>query len=750
MGGPAGETQVKDTMAKIGNVGTAVPAAGDEDDSIDIALLVSQLWAGKFLITLCAVLGIGAGVFIFTNTPKTFQADALLQLESKSGQMGLSTAMLGLIDPGLMGSGSVTITEIEIIGSRLVLGQVVAALHLDWQAAPVLLPVIGVAVQRYDLPLPDLEMLRPYARRLETIELNLLQVEPDWIDQPIVLTITGDGAFEVTVPNGSVLPGRVGETLHNPEKTFALRVQVLSGAVGRQFVLQQRGELITIADLRSILTVAEKGRGSGILLLSYTAATKRDAQRALNAITEAYVQQNISRGMADADSSLQFLDSQLPIAEKTVRDAEEVLNAYRRQAQVVDLSFESQSVLTQVERINTELQELQGQEDEIKQRYTPNHPVYQLLLNNRARLEAQLADLTAEADSLPETQRNIVNMTRDLEVAQQSLFQLQSRAQGAQVMRASKIGSVRIIDMAQAADLPIAPRASLILALGMLLGGMVGVALVFVRAWQRRGVQDAEQIEQLGLPVFATVNYVAQSDMTRRKKGDRPPLVAITDPRNIAVEAFRSLRTSLHFGMLDAPTNALVLTSATPDAGKSFTAANLAVVMAQGGQRVCLIDADLRRGHLRKFFDKPKNTPGLAEYLGEEKTLDEVLLPSSVAGLSFICTGRYPPNPTDLLLRSRMQGLLALLAPRFDMVIIDTPPVLAVTDPVVLGRIAGAILLVARHDITTIAEIEATRRTLESAGLKITGAVLNGYDPRKAGAGRYGYSYRYDYKQRAD
>ena len=746
MVGPAGEIQVKDTMAKIGSVGTAAPA-GDDDDSIDIARLLLQLWAGKVLITLCAVLGIGAGIFHFTNTPKTYQADALLQLESKGGKMGLPTQLLGLTD-----TSPESVTEIEIVRSRLVLGQAVAALNLDWLAAPVLLPVIGVALQRYDLPLPDLKILRPYARRLETIELNLLQVEPGWISQPIGLTITGDGAFEVTVPNGSVLPGRVGETLHNPEKTFGLRVQVLTGAVGRQFVLQQRGELITIADLRSNLTVEEKGKGSGILLLSYTAANKRDAQRVLNAIAEAYVQQNISRGTADADSGLQFLDSQLPIAEKTVRAAEEALNAYRRQAHVVDLSFESQSMLTQVERVNTALQELQGQEDKIKQRYTPNHPVYQQLLNDRARLEAQLADLTVEADSLPETQRNIVNMTRDLELAQQNLIQLQSRAQEVQVMRASKIGSVRIIDLAQAADRPIAPRASLVLALGMLLGGMGGVILVLLRAWLRRGVQRAEQIEQLGLPVYATVNYVPQSDMRRRKKADKPPLVALIDPGNVAVEAFRSLRTSLHFGMLDASANSLVLTSSTPGVGKSFIAANLAVVMAQGGQRVCLIDADLRRGHLRKFFDKPKNTPGLAEYLGEEKTLDEVLLDSSVAGLSFICPGRYPPNPTDLLLRSRMQGLLALLAAQFDMVIIDTPPVLAVTDPVVLGRIAGAILLVARHDVTPIAEIEATRRTLESAGLKITGAVLNGYDPRKAGAGRYGYryDYRYDYKQRTD
>jgi len=735
---------MKDMTAGIGSIGTAA-GAGDQDDSIDIGRLLVQLWAGKFLIILCAVLGISAGVLIFTDTPKTFQADALLQLESKGGQIGLPTELLGLT-----GDTPESTTAIEIVRSRLVLGQARAALNLDWRAAPVLLPVIGVAVQRYDLPLPDLEMLRPYARRLETIELNLLQVEPGWVGKPIMLTVTGEGAYEVTLPNGAVLPGRVGETLQNPEKTFGLRLEVLTGAMGRQFVIQQRGELGTIAGLRNNLTVAEKGKGSGILLLSYRAANKRDAQRALNAIAEAYLQQNISRGTADADSGLQFLDSQLPIAEKAFRDAEEALTAYRRQAQVVDLTFESQAMLTQAERINTELQELQRQEDEIKQRYTPNHPVYQQLLNNRARLEAQLADLTTESDSLPEIQRNIVNMTRDMELAQQNLIQLQSRAQEVEVMRASKIGSVRIIDRAQAADLPIAPRASLILALGMLLGGMVGVALVFVRAWLRRGVQSAGQLEQLGLPVFATVNYVASSDMKRSRRSDSWPLVAITDPGNIAVEAFRSLRTSLHFGMLDAPTNALVIISPAPGAGKSFTAANLAVVMAQGGQRVCLIDADLRRGQLRKFFGKPKNTPGLAEYLGEEKTLDEVLLDGPVAGLSFISSGRYPPNPTDLLLRSRMHELLALLAPRFDMVILDAPPVLAVTDPVVLGRIAGAILLVARFDSTQIAEIEATRRTLETAGLKITGAVLNGYDPRKAGTSRYGYSYRYDYKQRAD
>jgi tyrosine-protein kinase Etk/Wzc len=281
---------------------------------------------------------------------------------------------------------------------------------------------------------------------------------------------------------------------------------------------------------------------------------------------------------------------------------------------------------------------------------------------------------------------------------------------------------------------------------------MVGIGNVLLRNWLRRGVQGADQIEQLGLPVFATVNYVAGADTSRSRKSDRHPILAIQDPTSLAIEAFRSLRTSLHFGMLDAPTKSLVMTSSAPGVGKSFTSANLAVVMAQGGQRVCLIDGDLRRGHLRKFFNQPKNTPGLAQYLAEEKTLAEVMIQGPVEGLSFIGTGRFPPNPAELLMRPRMTELLALLDKEFDLILIDTPPVLAVTDPAVLGHIAGGTLIVARYGVTQIGEIEATQRTLEGAGVKITGAVLNGYEPTNTSGYRYryNYSYRYEYRSKSE
>ena len=592
--------------------------------------------------------------------------------------------------------------------------------------------------------LPDLDS---YAQPDTQISLDLLQVGSDWIQSPITLTIAGQGVFSIILPSGETLSGRVGVLVTNADKTFALRVGTLTGAVGREFIIMQRDEASTIAALRNALTVMEKGRGSGILQLQYKSGNPDDAKRVLNAVSEAYVRQNIDRGVANADSGLDFLNTQLPIAEKEVRKAERELNNFRRQAEVVDLSFESSSLLTGLESINTDLQSLAVQEDEIKQRYTQNHPVYQQLLNKRLRLEAQMALLREETDALPETQRKIVNMSRNLEVAQEIYNSLQSQVQSTQVIRASNIGSVRIIDLAQAINEPISPRGSRILALCFVLGGIVGMGSVFLRSWLRRGVQGAEQIEQLGLPVFATVNYVPSVDSSLKKKNEKHLILALDDPANLATEAFRSLRTSLHFGMLDARSKSIVITSAAPSAGKSFAAVNLAVVLAQGGQRVCLIDADLRRGHLRKYFNQPKNAHGLSQYLAEEKSLDEVLHKGPIDGISFIGSGRFPPNPADLLLRPKLLEMLACLEEDFDVILIDTPPVMAVTDPAIVGRIAGGTLIVARYGITQLAEIQATQHTLEGAGVKIIGAILNGYDPNHTGSRyRYNYSYRYEYR----
>jgi tyrosine-protein kinase Etk/Wzc len=341
----------------------------------------------------------------------------------------------------------------------------------------------------------------------------------------------------------------------------------------------------------------------------------------------------------------------------------------------------------------------------------------------------------------------VFNLTRNLEVAQNVYLSLLSRQQELQVVQASVIGNVRVLDQAFASPNPIAPRKSLILSVSLTLGFVFGVAIVLIRRLFNVGVDGAEDIEKLGLAVFATVG---ETEHTVSASGrSTMPILAIDHPTDLSVEALRSLRTSLHFGLLDAKTRSVLITSAAPEAGKGFTAVNLAVVSAQAGQRVCLIDGDLRRGYLRKYFNIERNAPGLAEYLAGDVPLAQALRSGPVAGLSVMTTGKLPPNPSELIMRQSFSDLMVELDRDFDLILVDAPPTLAVTDPVIMGRSVGATIMIVRHRKTAIGEVEAVMRTFENAGGRIAGAVLNGVVTDRLAYGNryYYYNRRYTYKK---
>ena len=722
------------------------PAALD-DDEIDFGQLVVTLWKGKVLIALTTALGIAAGAFVIANTNPTFQADALLQLEEKTGALALPSSLTAMVD-----NDPRSVTEIEILRSRMVLGQAVADQNLDWRVEPEIAPVIGTMLSRYRFPLIDALIPDFFIRPGESLALEHLVVPPNWLNREMELVVLNGQAFHLSLPDGSRVDGVVGERLTIEEAGFSITIQSMTAPSGRRFTIQQLDEIRAIDSLRRRLGISERGRASGILETRLTGEDRPGNVRALNAIIQAYLRQNVARSAAEAESSLAFIREQLPQAERNLREAEAALNAFRQQQVTIDLTLETQTILGQITRIEGELAELQRREDELRQRYTPAHPTYRALLDDRQRLEAWLAELREQVGALPETQRQILNLTRGVELAQRIYTELLTRAQEVEVLRASTIGNVRIVDAAAAGPLPIAPRKALILALAMVLGAMAGVALVLIRNWMRKGVQDGSELEKLGLPVFATINYNKAADTGGKRKG-KLPILAIEETADLTVEALRSLRTSLHFGMLDARTPTLCVTSAHPEAGKSFLALNLAVVAAQSGQRVCLIDADLRRGQLRRYFDVPRNHPGLAEVIAGTAPADQTLIQGPVENLCFLPTGRYPPNPSELLMRAEFSRLVDWCGQNFDLAIFDAAPALAVTDPVIVARNTGATIFVARHDITHPGEVEATIKTFSAAGLRLSGAVLNGFDPRKA-RGRYGYGYgygygyRYDYKQR--
>lgn len=722
---------------------TEVRAEEPQNSEIDLGALITTLWANKLWIggsSLCALV---AAVGYLAITPPTYEADALLQIESgNSNMLALSSSMSQLLG----NEGSSTLAEMEILRSRQVLGRAVADLNLDWWAEPQRAPLIGHALMRYDLPIPDGGPFIAWGRKGDDISLSFLEVPPGWLGAKILVEKTGDDTFTLTLPDHTTLDGRVGSLLADTVRGFAIQIGELEGRPGRRFHVAQLNELSAIGGLAAGLTVTERGRQTGIIDIRLEGRDQVAAMNQLNAILRAYVAQNVSKSAAEAQKSLDFVESQLPLAEAAVKAADGDLNRYRSEHNSVDLEFETQSLLTEVTTLEGRLREIALKEEELKEKYQPNHPVYRQLLDERSALVERLRELQGGITTLPETQREIVNLTRSLEVAQSTYAALMARAQELRVMSASQIGSVRIIDDAATRGVPVAPQRNHVLALGLILGFLLGVGGVLVRNWARRGIDSVADIERLDLPVFATINLYRGK---MKAPQGREAILARDDPDDLVVEAFRSLRTSLHFAMLDATSKSLVITSAAPGAGKSFVSANLAWVAAQAGQRVCLIDADMRRGSLRKNFGLPKGLPGLADYLAETAEIDRVIHNCGMANLSLITTGDLPPNPSELLMRDRLKELINALNVQFDLLIFDVPPLLAVTDAAIMGRHAGSVIAVARHNVTPLGELDAVKKTLQTTGVSLKGVIFNAFDPRLTKPSHhYGYGYGYGYANR--
>jgi len=724
---------------------TPISAQQDVDqDEIDLGALAIILWSGKWSIALSCALTLTLGAALLMNTPPTYQANALIQIEDKTPSLALPA---GLAD--IMSGGADTNAELELLRSRLTLGAAVAKAHLDWMAAPVQVPLIGYAVAGRGLPLPDWVSFARYARPGDAIALDYLKVPPAWLGLEIALTSRGNGQFTLALPDGTTLGGQVGQLATNPAQDFGVTVASLTGAAGRAYSLGQIPELWAVSALKGGLATAEQGKGTGVIQLTFNGLDPDLTRRTLDAIVEAFYRQNLARSSAEAQKSLEFVQSQIPTVEADLKAAQAALNNYKAQQRSVDISFETQSLLSQTQATEEKLRELDQNEEDIKRKYTPDHPIYKQLTDNRRNLQAHLDALNAQIGTLPETQKQVLNMTRNVAMAQLRDDALRQRAQELGVLQASTIGNVRIVDAAVTPLVPIAPRSSRTLAVALLAGLILGAALVLLREKLRQGIDYVEEIEELGMPVFATISLMTDGRKRRgRAKDDasRSKIISRDHPRSILVEEFKSLRTSLHFGILDAKNASVAVTSGAPEAGKSFITANIAAVTAASGARVCLIDADMRRGRQRLRFGLRRSTTGLSEYLSEDIGLEDVLRPTDIPGLTFINTGAFPPNPSELLTRPKFKDMIAELTQRFDLVVIDCPPILAVTDAAVVGRIAGALFVVTRHRKTEFAELRATIRALETSGVSITGAIFNAFDRRSLKAyGRYAYKYRYRY-----
>ncbi|WP_159180215.1 polysaccharide biosynthesis tyrosine autokinase [Klebsiella pneumoniae] len=715
----------------MNSVTTNKPATPDSDE-MDLGRLFGELIDHrKLIIAVTTGFTVLAVLYALLATP-IYQADALVQVEQKQGN-----AILSSLSQMLPNSQPQSAPEIALLQSRMVLGKTVDDLNLQAQVKQKYFPLIGRGMARIMGDKPgNISVSRLY-----------LPSEDDDSTPKITITVIDKKNYLVEGADFSI-NGTVGTLL--TEHGISLLVNSIDANPGDKFTVSQLTRLKAITDLQEVFNVADQGKDSGMLGLTLTGDNPELITRILDTISQNYLAQNIDRQAAQDAKSLDFLNMQLPKVRSDLDIAEDKLNAYRKQKDSVDLNMEAKSVLDQIVNVDNQLNELTFREAEISQLYTKEHPTYKALMEKRHILQEEKTKLNKRVSGMPATQQEVLRLSRDVESGRAVYLQLLNRQQELNIAKSSAIGNVRIIDNAVTETKPVKPKKILVVAIGLIFGLFVSVGLVLLRVFLRRGIESPEQLEDIGINVYASVpvsEWLAKNNRksSKLRKNQSDTLLALENPADLAVEAIRSLRTSLHFAMMEAKNNVLMISGASPNAGKTFISSNLAATIALTGKKVLFIDADLRKGYVHKMLGR-KQGQGLSEVLSGQVAVEKVIEHVDDAAFDYIGRGLIPPNPAELLMHPRFEDLLKWGSQNYDLVVIDTTPILAVTDAAIIGRYAGTSLMVARFEVNTVKEIEVSMKRFEQSGVVVKGCILNGVVKKASSYYGYGYNhYGYSY-----
>ncbi|MDO7432509.1 polysaccharide biosynthesis tyrosine autokinase [Acinetobacter baumannii] len=715
------------------------------EDTIDLKELFFSLIAQWKLIALCIILSLVCALLYLRVTPDTYSVDALVQVEDSKGA---SAALLGDLS-NMIEQKSPAQAEIEILKSRLVLGSVIKDLHLNIQVSSTENTLTHRLLSNSDYKTEYNKKSVIFKDGLKNFEVRQFEIPVYYLDKTLHLNFDKQ-SLRLTDPDTEqtilTLPLNQLNQVTGPHGTWKVAI-FTKDQFDATYNITNLSIPAAVNAISSNYSVAERGKLTGILGLSYQGQDQEHITKVLNAILATYSAQNIERRSAESAQTLKFLDEQLPDLKKQLDDAERQFNKFRQQYNTVDVTKESELYLTQSITLETKKAELEQKQAEMAAKYTAEHPAMREINGQLGAINKQIGELNSTLKQLPDVQRQYLQLYREVEVKTQLYTALLNSYQQLRIAKAGEIGNVRIVDTAVEPIKPIKPQKFQILILSLFLGGFIGTLVALLRNMLRTGIKDSGQIEnELDLPVYATVprSPIQESRIKILKKKKSIPILAVKNSDDIAIESLRSIRTAIHFALANAKNNIIMIAGPSPEVGKSFISTNLATIFAQGDKRVLLIDADMRRGYMHKYFDVDVK-PGLSELLSGQADLQKVLHKTQVTNLDVITRGKSPTNPSEILSSNQFKELLEQLQSQYDHIIIDTPPVLAVTDGIIISQYTGVNLIVARYAKSQMKELELTLNRFEQAGVKVNGFILNDIQRASAGYG-YGYNYAYAYK----
>ncbi|MBN3847584.1 MULTISPECIES: polysaccharide biosynthesis tyrosine autokinase [Burkholderiaceae] len=718
----------------------------DEDGDLIryLDIVISNRW---LIISIFVAVTLLGTAYAFLARP-TYEADMMIQVEEDNPTS--ASTLLGdvssLFDVKTQAEG-----ELEILQSQFVVDQAVQNLRLYIDAQPRYFPLVGwlIAANAKTLSNPGLLGWGGFAWGTESIDVREFDVPKELYDERFKLTLLDNHRFILKQSDlDSPIEGVIGQAVDVEQSVghIHLLVRDVHAKPGATFVLKRQSKLKTLTDLQDKLNMQQKGKQSDIITGSLRGTDPQLISSIMNQIGQAYVEQNVKRKAAEADQSSHYLETLLPGLKHDLEVAEKRYTTMRNQRGSFDVNLEAQTFLQQSVATQSGLLDLEQKRADLASRYAPGHPAIAALDQQIDEMKSKLGDVNGHLKRLPNVDQDAVSLMRDVQVAQDIYVGTLNEIQQLKLVSAGKVGNVRLVDPARLPDEPVWPKKPLVIGLAAIAGLIFGIGAAFAREMLYGGVTDAQDIERYaGLNVYGTIplsqaQKPLNASMQAGKQGKY--LLAETNSTDPSIESLRSLRTALSFAMLEAPNNRLLLTGPAPGVGKSFISANLAAVLCGGGKRVLLVDADMRRGHLHQYFGRKRGT-GLSNVLAGQATAEAAIQYDVSQGLDLMTTGSIPPNASELLLSESMSRLMESLSERYDMVVIDTPPVLAVSDAPVMATIAGTVFLVSRFQKTTIGELTESARQLQRSNAPLRGVIFNGVDARAFGyRSKYG-SYRY-------
>lgn len=730
---------------------------------------LSDLWfiARKhwLLIAITALLGLIIGSIWLINQKPQYKAQAIIQVKNQGSSLSGLSAELGSISgsagSSLGKSGNNLNDQKALLTSSVVLIPAIKQTQYNIKARPHYFPIFGYWwASRFEGNGLASSFLGLDSYAWGGQKLHIKQLQADTLPIQLTLQAQGSQTFKLYDQDDNQLTqGKVGHTIaasipHDGQ--IKLHIASMQALKGNRFTISKTPASQLVNSVQSNLQVSQMGDQTNLLTLSLQSPHPQKAKALLNSILHIAQNQNQQRKARQAKQTLGFLKKQIPHAKKAVNQAQHRLLHYQSKHGSVDLDQQAKILMQRLSSYESSINQLNLKKLAIQRLYTKKHPILQSVNDKIKRLKQQENKLQHKINKLPESDQQALMLKKDLQVKSQLYSVLLQKAQKLKVTKAGTLSDLLTLQNVRVEKASSKLSSSSILALSILLGGFLGFIIAAMRELLReRGLSDLEQLDDiLGVDHKAIIPLSKRQKRIdkNRSKGllTQPVLIAKNHPQDVAVEGLRTLKTALQMSLLDRNQSnendqgwAICLHGISPSAGKSFIATNLSYLLSHSEQRIVLLDSDLRRSHTTDILELDPNQPDLMSYLDNEAQIEDIIQ-TWQGSFDVIPTASGIDNTANYINSTRFETLIAELKKQYDIVVMDAPPILGVSDGLILGRHADYNLVVINALEDSIKELRYGFGIFNKHGCPIHGSVINKLEPKQqAGSGvRYHY-YRY-------